>query len=514
MQEDRAPDERGQSTPITEGFYKHLVESSLGLICCHDFEGVLVMVNLAAAQALGYKPDELIGNRLADFMPAELKPRFTRYLHRVTTFGEAHGYLTLVKKSGETVTWVYRNTVYGSSPLVIGHAQDITWRLNMETRLKDSNEQFRQLFEDAPVAYHEIDANGVLVRVNKAECELLGLAKHEILGRQVWDLVAAEQREDSRRDVEMKLRGELKLSQVFREYNCSDGRRLYLSIHDKAIRSAAGRITGIRSTLLDITEQHRIETELRNLNAELDRRVSERTAELNLSNQRLREFVYTVSHDLQEPLRAIIGFGALLRDRYRTLLDTDGADFLEYITSSASRMSSFLSDLLAYSRVLHDQSLAPQPVPLEDALRIAEENLWKAIEEANAAVTHDPLPVINGNLNGMVQLIQNVLSNAIKYRSERVPKIHVSAERRGVAEWLIVVTDNGVGVRETDRDRIFRLFKRTADPRVPGSGVGLAICKAIVDQHGGAIWVEPAPEGGSRFCFTLPDRPADESPDS
>jgi PAS domain S-box-containing protein len=502
-------DDQARVTPDADDFYRHLVENSLGLICCHNFEGMLLMVNAAAAQALGYRPEELIGRRLPDFMPPDLRPRFAKYLHRVTTVGEARGYLTLVTKSGETVTWVYRNTAYGTSPVVIGHAQDITWRLAMERSLKHGNEQFRALFEDAPVAYHEIDCRGIVVRVNNAECEMLGRGKHAILGHPVWDLVVPEQREQSKRDVEMKLSGELEPSQVFREYIRRDGRRLYLSIHDKAIRSPSGDITGIRSTLLDMTEQHRIETELRNLNAELDRRVSERTAELNLSNERLQEFVYTVSHDLQEPLRAIIGFGALLSERYRRVLDADGVEFLEYITSGAGRMSSLLTDLLAYSRVLHDRSPARKPVSLEDILRIAEENLWSAIQDTGAVITHDALPVVNANLNRMVQLIQNLLSNSMKYRTDQPPRIRLSAERRA-GSWMVSVLDNGTGVDEAHRERIFHLFRRSGERRTPGSGVGLAICRAIVQQHGGEIWVEPVREGGSNFCFTLPDVPAQE----
>lgn len=506
--------ERWQLTPSTKGFYRHLVENSLGLICCHDFEGILLMVNGAAAQALGYTAEELVGRRLVDFMPTDLRPRFAKYLHRVMSFGEAHGYLTLLTKSGETVTWVYRNTVYGSSAVVIGHAQDITWRLNMETRLKESNEQFRMLFEDAPVAYHEIDCHGIVVRVNNAECELLGRGKQEILGRPVWDLMVPEQREESRHDIEMKLQGKRDDSQSFREYTRSDGRQLYLSIHDKAIRSATGDITGLRSTLLDMTEQHRIEAELRNVNTELDHRVSERTAELNLSNERLNQFLYTVSHDLQEPLRAITGFASILRKRYQTVLNAEGVEFLDYMISGASRMSSLLSDLLSYSRVLHDESPTLHPVTLEDVLRIAEENLWNAIQETSTVISHDPLPVVHATHNRLVQVFQNLLSNAMKYRSDQEPRIHVSAERRG-REWLISVTDNGIGVSEADRDRIFHLFRRTADARarVRGSGVGLAICKTIVQQHGGVLWVEPAPGRGSKFCFTLPVRPAHEIAD-
>jgi light-regulated signal transduction histidine kinase (bacteriophytochrome) len=137
-----------------------------------------------------------------------------------------------------------------------------------------------------------------------------------------------------------------------------------LNIHENLIRSGSGEILGIRSTLLDVTEQHRAEQELRRLNAELDKRVADRTAELNASNDRMREFVYTVSHDLQEPLRSIGSFAKLLRDRYSDTLDYDGVEFLEYVTTGAVRMSKLVKDLLAYSHVLHDDPDAFEEVPL------------------------------------------------------------------------------------------------------------------------------------------------------
>ena len=488
-----------------EDFYRHLVEHSLGLICCHNFDGVLVMVNSAAAGALGYTPEELVGRRLADFMPPELTPRFAKYLHRVTTLGEAHGYLTLLARSGERVTWVYRNAVYGSLPLVIGHAQDITWRLRMEKSLKESNERFRAMFEDAPVAYHELDRHGVIVRVNRAECDLLGRSKHEIVGLPAWALVVPEQREASRLDIEGRLGGQAQSTHVVREYALKDGGSVHLVVHDKLIRSTSGEIAGIRSTLLDVTEQLRVETELRKVNVDLDRRVVERTAELNRSNERMREFVYTVSHDLQEPLRAVMSFGELLRDRYANVLNGDGLEFLEFMRSGASRMSSLISELLGYSRLLHDSSPAMAFVSLEEVLQAAEANLSSAVSEADAVITHDALPGVTANQNRMLQLFQNLIGNAIKYNSGQPPRIHVSAER-GESAWIISVSDNGVGIPDEARERIFQLFKRTGDRRQPGTGVGLAICRAIVHQHGGEIWVDSSAGTGSTFRFLLPDQ--------
>lgn len=499
-------------TPNTEGFYRHLVENSLGLICCHDFRGMLLTVNTAAAEALGYDRDELTGRYLAEFMPGELRSRFTKYLHRVTTLGQAHGYLTLVAKSGKIVTWIYRNAVYGSSPIIIGHAQDITWRLSMERSLKESREQFRALFDEAPVAYHEINGHGVVVRVNNAECELLGLQKHEILGRHVWDLVVPEQIEATRLDVQLMLSGKREPSAITREYPHPHVRTLRIEVHDKLIRSASDAIIGIRSTLLDITERSRVETELRKLNTELDRRVNERTADLNRSNERLKEFVYTVSHDLQEPLRAVMGFGELLRTRYANVLDDDGIEFLNFMTSGAGRMSELVSDLLGYSRLLHDPMPLMQTVRLDDVVQIAEENLSNAIRSSEAVITLDSLPVVTANQNRMVQLVQNLLSNAIKFSGDESPRIHVSADRQG-NKWVVSVADNGIGIADKDRERIFHLFKRAGDRNTPGSGVGLAICRAIIHQHGGEIWVDSANGDGSRFRFSLPDsRPVSADP--
>jgi PAS domain S-box-containing protein len=511
MEESR-PDFLGNSglltTSVSEKLYHDLIENGLGFICAHDANGKLLMVNRAAAEALEYSVEELTGRNLRELIPPGLERRFDSYLRQVLREGTAGGYLQLLTRAGKHVVWLYRNRLYQElhrPAVVFGHAQNVTGKIDMERRLRESNEKYRRLFEDAPVAYHEIDSRGIVVRLNRAECELLGHEKEQVLGRPVWELVSPENQEESRRNVKRKLAGEQPLVPFLREFTRRDGSRVLARIHENLIRSREGKIIGIRSTMLDVTEQYRSESELRRLNAELDRRVADRTAELNLSHERMREFVYTVSHDLQEPLRSMTSFARLLVERYSDRLDADGNEFLRYVSSGAMRMSKLIRDLLSYSRVLHDEPDSFENVPLNGVLEIVREILNNSITSSGALITHDDLPEVRANPNRMVQLLQNLVSNAIKYRSVQPPVVHIGASRQ-VDAWIISVTDNGIGVAEADRTRIFGLFRRTNGRVASGSGVGLAICHAVVDRLGGRIWVESRPEGGCRFLFTIPDR--------
>lgn len=504
----RSTDGQGIVAPRYPDKLAHeLIENSLGLICSHDLEGRLLTVNQAVADALGYTCEEIENRNLREFIDPAVTNRFDGYLARIRREGSARGYLKLVTRTGDRVIWVFQNRLHeetGLPPVVLGHAQDITWRLAIEQRLRDTNENYRQLFEDAPVAYHEIDRKGIIIKLNRAECDLLGFEKDEVLGRPVWELVVPEHQAESKESVLRKLGGEQQLVPFFREYIRHDGKRLVLNIHENLIRSITGEILGIRSTLLDVTDQHNIELELRRLNTELDKRVADRTAEVSASHERMREFVYTVSHDLQEPLRSIGSFARLLTERYSDRLDSDGTEFLQYVVSGAARMSALIKDLLSYSRVLHDESDYFELVSLQQTVATVVEILRRTIEQVGATITVGDLPVVKGNPHRLVQLFQNLVSNAIKYRREQPPQIRIDA-RRNESHWILSVTDNGVGVEDGDRERIFGLFKRSQRGIAAGSGVGLAICQAIVERHGGRIWIEPAPDGGSIFAFTLPD---------
>jgi signal transduction histidine kinase len=253
------------------------------------------------------------------------------------------------------------------------------------------------------------------------------------------------------------------------------------------------------------------EQEVRALNKDLERRVAERTAELaeraqdlERSNMELQQFAYVASHDLQEPLRTIASFTQLLAKRYHDKLDDKAREFINFAVDGSKRMQTLINDLLAYSRV-GTQGKPFAPTRCDAVLDRILKNLKTGIESSGAVITHDPLPIVMGDEVQLAQLFQNLLTNAMKFRGANVPRIHISAAPDG-AKWKIMVRDNGIGISPEHHDRIFVIFQRLhTKTQFPGTGIGLAISKKVAERHGGRIWIEPSPGGGSTFCFTIAD---------
>ncbi len=221
------------------------------------------------------------------------------------------------------------------------------------------------------------------------------------------------------------------------------------------------------------------------------------------SNVDLQQFAYVTSHDLQEPVRTIHAHSQLLRRRYEGKLDAAADQILGFITAGAIRMQELIRDLLAYSRVVNLEDRPFGPVPMDRVVAWCLQNLQIAISENNAVVTYSNLPLVWGDHSKLVQLLQNLISNAIKYRRASIPPlISIEAEQKG-DDWLFRVSDNGQGIDPEYSERIFGLFKRLHGKSVPGTGLGLAICRKILEQHEGRIWVERKREPGAVFCFTL-----------
>jgi len=229
------------------------------------------------------------------------------------------------------------------------------------------------------------------------------------------------------------------------------------------------------------------------------------TDELKRSNEDLQQFAYAASHDLQEPLRGIAGFAKLLEKRYKGRLDEKADEFIDYIIDDTKRMQLLIKDLLDYSRV-SAEGMVFRPTNCSVALEQAIYNLRSAIEESGAEVTYDLLPTVMGDEAQLSRLFQNLIGNAIKFRGQEPLKIHISAHRKE-DEWLFSIRDNSIGIDPEQAARIFIIFQRLHNRKeYSGTGIGLAICKKILERHGGRIWVESKPGKGSTFFFTIPDR--------
>ncbi len=364
-----------------------------------------------------------------------------------------------------------------------------------------AEERFRLAVEAAPTAMIMVGRDGRIVLVNSQAEKLFGYARGDMIGHGIDMLVPERFRAGhwAHRDAffgnpDARPMGEGRDLFGLRR----DGSEFPVEIGLNPITTSEGAF--VLCSIADITARKRAELELRR-----------RSEELARSNQDLEQFAYVASHDLQEPLRAVAGPLQLLQRRYQGQLDARADEFIGHAVDGATRMQSLIDDLLSYSRVgrLED---ARRPVDCEHVLDEALRNLSAAIRESGAQVTHDPLPTVHGIEAQLVLLFQNLIGNAIKFRGkDRVARIHLEAHTRDDA-WLLRVRDNGIGIDPQYFERIFLIFQRLHTRReYPGTGLGLALCKRIVEHHGGRIFVESEPGQGTTFSFTLSRPGADET---
>jgi PAS domain S-box-containing protein len=351
-------------------------------------------------------------------------------------------------------------------------------------------ELFQALFESALDAVLIADDNGTYVDLNPAACELIGREREQILGRRIAEFFEMEQGAAVPEAWQSFQEQGTQVGVV--KVHRPDGTTRYAGFRARASFRPGRHL----SVLRDITEERMTAQALEQKNAELDRL----NAELLRSNSELLNFVYAVGHDLGAPLRTIVCFSELLRKR---LPDSpEAAGLVAPITAAVRQMQTFLKDLLAYSQA--NPPSGPMPlISLVESLESATVNLRGAIQESGAVITHDALPSVRADRTQMNRLFQNLLGNAIRYRGDAVPEIRVSARRVG-PDWVISVADNGIGIAAEYHERIFQAFKRLHGPDRPGTGLGLALCKRIVENHGGRLWVESEPGRGADFRFSLP----------
>jgi len=371
---------------------------------------------------------------------------------------------------------------------------DVTERKHAEAALRESESRFRSLTQLSSDWYWEQDASFGLTFMSGRMGERTGLDATAYLGRKRWDSPALNLTAEDW----IKHREQLERHEPFRNFEmqrpAADGASRWISLSGEPLFDEHGHFAGYRGVGSDITERKHAEIELREAHEELKR-----------SNAELEQFAYVASHDLQEPLRMVSSYTQLLLRRFGDKFDGDSREFMGYIVDGAARMKQLIEDLLAYSRV-GTKGKEFREVAVEEALLRAVSNLRAAIQETSAAVTWDALPTVMADDTQLAQLFQNLIGNALKFRSTSVPRIHVFVSNNEPA-WHFMVRDNGIGIEPQYFERIFMVFQRLHNKAdYPGTGIGLAICKKVVERHGGRIWVESRPGDGSAFHFTLPKR--------
>jgi PAS domain S-box-containing protein len=383
---------------------------------------------------------------------------------------------------------------------ILGIFEDITAQRLMQIALRESEMRFRTAFEQAAVGMVHLNPQAVFVRVNRRFCKIVGYTEEELLARSFADITHPEDLNDNLANVKGLLNGESSSFSTEKRYIRKDGTSVWANTMVSLMRSEDGSPAYFVAVVEDISARKQAQALL-----------EERTRDLARSNADLEQFAYIASHDLQEPLRMVSSFTQLLERRYKGKLDESADEFIHFIIDGTQRMQRLINDLLIYSRV--DTRGNPfRPVSVEDLLAQVTSNLQIAVEESGAQITHDPLPTIRVDQSQFIQLLQNLLGNAIKFHSSAPPHVHLSA-RLQEKEWVFSVRDNGIGIDAQHYERIFVLFQRLhLHEEYPGTGIGLAVCKKIVERHGGRIWVESTPGQGSTFCFSIPvQQPVDGS---
>lgn len=485
-----------------EDRFRLVVEAAPNAVILVSQAGIISLVNTRTEALFGYTREALLGQPIEMLVPSQFSAHHNQ--HREAFFAEpmarpmgmGRDLFGLRKDGSQVPVEIGLNPITTSEgSFVLASVIDITERKQAEQELKQTtaellflNDLVTQTTQPMSVA----DLQGQFVRFNRAFEQLTGYSAAEL-----YHLTYQQLTPTRWHDMEVELIAQLMATgqavRFEKEYRRKDGVLIPVELVVELYRDAGGHPQYLYGFVTDITERKRAENELRQTATELAR-----------SNAELEQFAYIASHDLQEPLRAVAGTVQLLQQRYAGQLDSRADEFIEHAVDGASRMQTLINDLLNFSRV-GTRSRSFQPTNCDTILKQVLANLAVAIAESGAVVTADTLPTVMADATQLSQLLQNLISNAIKFRRNGcAPAIHIGVVQQ-VEAYLFSLSDNGIGMESQYFERIFGVFQRLHTRRdYPGTGIGLAICKKIVERHGGSIWVESEPGQGSTFYFTLP----------
>ena len=458
-----------------------------------DKNGRILWANASELALLGYTSEEYVGHDIAEFHADQ--DVITDILNRLLCNETLQNYEARLRRKDGSIRHVLisSNVRWQGEEFVHTRCftRDITDRKLTEAQLRRTSEMLQAIVHSSPLPIVAFTPDGVVTSWNPAAARVFGWTEEEVLG-QPLPFVPPDKVEEHRAMRKSVLEGQgFESCEICRMRK--DGSEIDLLLSTAPMHSSDGRINGIISIYVDITSRKQAADQLR-LHAE----------RLALSNAALEQYAYAASHDLQEPLRMVTTYTQLLARHFEGKLEGQAAEFMKVVLSSADRMRKLIADLLSYSRTIAETEHHFERFQTSEVIDQAVENYRLAIDETDATISYSDLPTLRGIREQCIQLFQNLIGNAIKYRT---PGIAPSIEIRAVAEgdvWKFSVRDNGVGFSMQYAERIFGVFKRLHGPDVPGTGIGLALCKRIVENHGGRLWADSQPGVGSTFYFTLP----------
>ncbi len=475
-------------------------------------EGRIVKANRTLTEWLGYAHDELTGGkRFVDLLTAGGRIFYDTHFNLLLRMQRAVDEIALdiVCKDGRILPTLInarqkrnaadepllnRFTIFNASERRMYERQLLAARDLLKTTLSS--------IADGVIA---TDAEGRITFMNPVAEELSGWTNDSAMGNAIDDILVLV-REDTSEKVENPItdavrRGTSAGLSSHTILLSKDGRRIPIDDSASPIRDDPGNVVGGVLVFRDISERRKAEKAL----IEAHQQLETSAAELRRSNEDLSRFAYVASHDLRSPLNTIMQFVQLLERKYGRQLG-DGKELLEYVTRAAGHMGRLIQDLLLYANLSADVPSSPTPVDANTQVGTAIDNLRSSIDQSGATITYDVLPIVPVDGTSLVQIFQNLIGNAIHYRGSQAPLIHISATEHN-GEWRFSCEDNGVGIAPEYQTQIFAPFKRLHGADRPGSGIGLAVCKRIVERYQGRIWVESQVDQGSTFFFTLPKNP-------